>query len=180
MNFPQYLSIRILTSFTILLLMSALYPSIPKANAAACVPITSSPLIYQINRSNTQATLYFTPINDQIVSYTIIYGLNPGDERYSITFNSGISTGAISYTVNNLQPGVQYFYKVRSNTSCTYSHWSNWIGDKEVIASSVKGTSTSVIPVTGSDIFMPYLLLSLGIISLGLFFVRFSINKSYF
>src|SRR5437762_766685 len=103
----------------ILFLVVLFFPLTTKVYAdGECTPITAGPSLYQIDRKVTQDTLYFTPINDQIQSYTIIYGLKPEDERYSITFNSGVSTGAVTYTVNDLTPGVEYFYKVSATTSC--------------------------------------------------------------
>jgi len=115
-----------------------------------CDTITDPSLLYQIDRTPTQATLYFTPVsNDQVITYDIIYGLKAEDERYSITINQGPSTGAISSKINDLLPGVQYFYKVRGNTSCTSSPWSSWVGDKPVASGSSR--LTPGIPVTGSE-----------------------------
>jgi hypothetical protein len=122
---------------------------VPKSYADdPCTPITTTPDIYEINRVGSEATLYFVPVSDQIQSYTLMYGLQPEDERYSITINQGASTGAISYTVNNLEPGVEYFYKIRGDTGCTSSPWSSWVGDQ----TTVRGASDSAIPETGSTI----------------------------
>lgn len=112
-----------------------------------CAPITAAPDLYQINRTPTQDKLFFTPIaNDQVQTYTIIYGLKAEDERYSQTINQGPSSGAITYTINELTPGVQYYYKVRGSTSCTDSPWSTWVGDKAVATGSAQ---TVNVPVTG-------------------------------
>jgi len=168
MNIIKTLFKKYRAAYSMFFLMLLLCVFTVKANADACDPINTAPVIYQINRSGTQATLFFTPINDQLVSYTIAYGFNAGDARYNITFNPGASTGAISYTTNSLQPNVQYFYEVRSNTTCTFSPWSSWIGDKggKNIAIS---TPKSSIPVTGSNTLLTGVMLSFGAALFGLF-----------
>lgn len=138
---------RLLGAFIIVLALS--FSFVPKSYADdPCTTITTTPNIYQVTRVGSQATLYFAPVSDQVQSYSLIYGLQPEDERYSSTINQGPSSGAISYTVNNLEPGVEYFYKIRGDTSCTSSPWSSWVGDQ----TTVKGASDSAIPVTGATI----------------------------
>ncbi len=153
---------------------------VPKSFADdPCTTITDPPNLYQINRTakSTQATLFFTPIaNDQVQSYTIMYGLQPEDERYSITINQGPSTGAISTTVNDLQPDVPYFFKVSGNTSCVNSPWSSWVGDTPV----TKGSSTSApaVPVTGVETLYLWGIGSLLMIMSGFGLFAFSKRRS--
>lgn len=144
-----------------------------------CDPIANGPLLYQVNRTPTAATLYFTPINnDQVTNYAIIYGFKTEDERFSTTFNYGVSTGAISYTVNDLQPGVQYFYKVRGSTNCVQSPWSSWEGDKPVTS----GSSIAIpgIPVTGPESFIFWEILSVMTIFAGCGILIFSTRKPHY
>jgi|GEM_PF-5054424 len=144
-------SIKCIIIFAFFGILNTIY-HIPNAVYAddPCSPISNGPLLYEIDRVPTQATLFFTPAgNDQIQTYDIIYGFKAEDERYSVTFNQGVSTGAISYKINDLLPGIQYFYKVRGNTPCTSSPWSSWEGDKAVATGS--STLTPGIPVTGSE-----------------------------
>lgn len=141
-----------------------------------CTPLENPPLLYQINRTPNQATLFFSPIaTDQVQSYSIIYGYNSGDERFSITFDQGPTTGAISYTVNDLEPGMQYFYKVRGNTSCLQSPWSTWVGDKAVNSGS--SISVSNVPVTGPETIYLWGALPLLMIISGVGLFAFSTRK---
>lgn len=135
------------------LLFVAVFPLVPKVFAAdPCDQITDPPLLYEIDRASSSATLFFTPLNDdQVQTYTIIYGLKPEDERYSLTVNQGVSTGAISYKINDLLPGVAYSYKVSGATTCTSSPWSSWVTDKAVTKGIEKIIPTSALPVTGSE-----------------------------
>lgn len=137
-----------------------------------CAPITDPPNLYQIKRTSTQATLFFTPIaNDQVQSYTILYGLKPEDERYSITINQGPSTGAITATINDLQKGVPYYFKVMGNTSCVSSPWSSWVGDTVVKKSS---NTSPAVPVTGAETLYLWSACSFLLILSGLGFFVFS------
>lgn len=120
-----------------------------KALADDCFDVTETPNLYQIDRSSAQATLFFTPVNSQIQSYTIEYGLKAGESTYSTTFGSGQSSGAISATVNDLDPNFSYSFRVRSNTNCANSPWSGWVSDNFKPKSQVKGVST--MPAPGSN-----------------------------
>lgn len=158
----------------ILFFVGTLFAFVPKTFADdPCSAITNPPLLYQINRTPTQATLFFSPVTtDQVQSYTIIYGFKPEDERFSLTVNQGPSTGAISYAVNGLEPGVQYFYKVSGNTSCVNSPWSSWVGDKAVKTGS--SVATPGIPVTGHETMFLWGICSLLIIVSGFGLISFS------
>lgn len=117
--------------------------------ADGCKPVTQIPSIYQINRTSTQATLFITPISDPVISYSIAYGFQSGDERFGTTFNYGQSSGAISYTINNLDSTKHYYFKVRANNICSNGPWSVWVGDN----SNAVGTTiqSNKLPATGSD-----------------------------
>jgi len=166
--------------FFFLLLVSSIFFPVQKAFADPCT-IPNGPNLYQINRTSKQATLFFTPINDGIKSYSIVYGLKVDDEKYSITFNYGSSTGAVSYTINDLDPNFQYFFRVRANTSCTFSPWSAWVGDKHTSSSSQSSSvsaGVSGLPPPGSNAAMIAFLISLGLILSGLTLFKFSTSLS--
>ena len=82
---------------------------------------------------------------------TIFIGLLKGDftREFERMYFVTSTTGAISIAVNDLEPGVQYFYKVSGNTSCVQSPWSNWEGDKPVKSGS--SVATPGVPVTGPE-----------------------------
>ncbi|MDO8611030.1 MAG: ice-binding family protein [bacterium] len=92
-----------------------------------CIDIapTNSPNLFQIDRTGSKATLYFTPVNDHLSYYYIAYGLSPGDDRYGVTFTAGLSKGVVSYTINDLNPNLTYYFKVRGGNGCTPGGWSN-------------------------------------------------------
>ncbi len=160
--------------FFFLLLASSIFFPVQKAFADPCT-IPNGPNLYQINRTSKQATLFFTPINDGIKSYSIVYGLRVDDEKYGITFNSGSSTGAVSYTINDLDPNFQYYFRVRANTSCTSSPWSGWVGDKHVPSGKQpQEGAVAGIASPGSNIAFIASIAGFGIMFLGLILFKFS------
>lgn len=167
--------INLILLFTWFFILLIVILSPHRVHAQACLPVTAGPNLYQIDRANTKATLYFTPINTQIVSYTIEYGLKEGESSYSITFGSGSSTGAISYTVNELDSSFQYYFRVRSNTTCTNSPWSAWVGDKHTpaVQTQVQGVSGAV-PAPGSELIWIVAVLGIGSIIGGTYLIRSS------
>lgn len=156
----------------------------PQTFAQACTPLTTAPDLYQIDKTGNQDKLYFSPAPGTVTSYTIIYGLSEGDERYSTTFNYGSSTGAITYTVENLDPKTTYYFKVRANNSCSSSQWSEWVADQKVtttptaLANTGGGATTTGapkggIPATGSETVIAVIAGSALLILSGLFFFSF-------
>jgi hypothetical protein len=127
--------------------------SVPHA-FADCIPYVTAPNLYEVDRiSSTSAQLYFTPLNDNIQQYQIDYGLNSEDRRYSVVFSPGPSSGAVSYTVNGLDPAFTYYYSVSATNSCSGSPWSNWVSDTVASASAtlIPTSTPSNGPVTGSE-----------------------------
>lgn len=86
---------------------------------------TNSPDLFQIDRAGSKAVLYFTPANDYLSYYYVAYGLSPGDERFGVTFSSGLTSGVVTYTVNDLNPNTTYYFKVRGGNGCAPGPWSN-------------------------------------------------------
>lgn len=86
----------------------------------------------------------------------IDYGLSDGDRRYSVKFDYGQSTGAIAYTINNLDPAFRYYYSVSAINDCSQSPWSNWRSDTLTATESAKlsasdsGSLTPGLPSPGS------------------------------
>lgn len=165
---------------------------LPQASAQVCTPLTSAPNLYEVSRTSTSATLYFTPINDQVTGYTIIYGLNPEDERYSTSFSYGSSEGAVSYTVGGLDPQQTYYFKVRANNSCgSSSPWSSWVGDSYTPSDtslSAVGSESAVpttkpvggiqIPVTGPETGLSAMALPLAGIIIGFLLFKLPVKKT--
>jgi hypothetical protein len=86
---------------------------------------TSNPDLFQIDRAGSTAVLHFTPVNSNMTYYYIAYGLSPGSEQYGVTFPASPSTGAVTYTINDLNPNLTYYFKVRAGNICAPGGWSN-------------------------------------------------------
>lgn len=84
-----------------------------------------APNLFQIDTTETTAALYFTPINNAVSYYAVIYGLVKGDYLYGVSFNYGPYDGVISYTINELSPNTKYYFRVRAGNGCAVGKWSN-------------------------------------------------------
>jgi len=86
---------------------------------------TNNPNLFQIDRAGSKAVLYFSPVSDHLSYYYVAYGLSPGSEQYGVSFPAGLSTGVVSYTINDLNPSATYYFKVRGGDGCAPGGWSN-------------------------------------------------------
>ena len=112
-------------------------------------PPYSAPNLFQITTTQTQATLYFTPIHDNITYYFIAYGYTPGDLRFGTSFQWGPYDGVIDYTVNMLTPGTKYYFMVRGGNGCATGPWSASVSATSVDSSSSStATRTYYAPAT--------------------------------
>ncbi|MFO0704204.1 MAG: hypothetical protein U0525_05845 [Patescibacteria group bacterium] len=84
-----------------------------------------APDLFQINSKSNEATLFFTPLNQDVDHYDVIYGFAENDLRYSTKFDFGPYTGVIDYTVKDLDPWQTYYFKVRAGNGCAKGDWSN-------------------------------------------------------
>ena len=90
-----------------------------------------APELFQLNTTNSTATLYFTPVNDNTSKYFIAYGTRwVGDEEYGVEFNQGAYTGVLNYTVGDLAPNTTYYFKIRAGNGCMPGDWSNSLSAK--------------------------------------------------
>jgi hypothetical protein len=85
---------------------------------------TSNPNLFQINAMSTKVTLYFAPAGKPYSDYYISFGNGVKDEQYSAVFGLSNTTGAIYYTVNELNPNTIYSFKVRAGNGCAPGAWS--------------------------------------------------------
>jgi uncharacterized repeat protein (TIGR03803 family) len=94
---------------------------------------TGVPDLFQINRTGTTATLHFTPVNAKVRTYHVIFGYTENDERFGqigaeVTEES--NKGVQSITINHLDPGISYWFKVIPVNGCATGEWSNWLEAK--------------------------------------------------
>jgi len=99
--------------------------SSPSAPVCIDTAPTNNPDLFQIDRAGSKATLYFSPVNDHLSYYYVAYGFSPGDERFGVSFQSGLSSGVVNYTINDLNPNTTYYFKVRGGNGCAPGGWSN-------------------------------------------------------
>ncbi len=86
-----------------------------------------SPDLFQIDTTKNTAKLFFTPVNNAVDYYYIAYGFTEGDERFGVKFDKGYYDGVIDYTINELAPNTNYYFKVRAGNGCATGSWSNWM-----------------------------------------------------
>lgn len=86
--------------------------------------------LFQIDRNQSQATLYFTPVNDHVKHYHVVYGYKANDQRFgqlsaeaSVESNRGVQ----SITINHLEPNLNYWFAVIPVNGCAVGDWSNWL-----------------------------------------------------
>lgn len=86
-----------------------------------------SPDLFQIDTTKNTAKLFFTPVNNAVDQYYIAYGFTEGDERFGVKFDKGYYDGVIDYTINELAPNTNYYFRVRAGNGCATGSWSNWM-----------------------------------------------------
>lgn len=108
-------------------------PSAPSpAKAPTCtdaVPV-GEPDFFQINRNKSSATLFFTPVNDNVERYHVIFGLWQGDERFgslSTHVTKETNNGVQSLKISDLDPKSEYWFKVAPVNGCAVGTWSSWM-----------------------------------------------------
>lgn len=143
-------------------------PQIGTKALADCTTITGAPNLYQIDRGSSKATLFFTPVNNGVSKYVITYGTAIGAEQNSVMFSYGTSTGAVSYTVNDLDPSLKYYFKVRATSDCSSGPWSAWVGDNITPTPTSQAKSVATI-VAGANDVRNIALISIPMIVVGLF-----------
>lgn len=96
-----------------------------------------APHLFQIDRAKTTVFLHFTPVSNANEFY-ISYAEHAGAEAHGTLVNLG-REGVQSFLVEQLQPNVTYYFKVRANNGCMPGDWSNVFTSEPV---QVKAAST--------------------------------------
>jgi hypothetical protein len=84
----------------------------------------SAPNLYQINVTDTTATLYFAPGGGPYDKHYVAYGSGNNNEGNGAEFATSHSNGALTYEVKQLLPGGVYTFKVRGGNGCRPGAWS--------------------------------------------------------
>jgi hypothetical protein len=111
----------------LLLFWVLLSPSTSFAQACTDTAPSDAPNLYSVSMASSSATLYWVQPESQFDGYVISYGLTPGADAYTTTFEMGRSDGAVNYTVNELFPQTNYFFKVLATNGCAPGPWSNTV-----------------------------------------------------
>lgn len=77
-----------------------------------------APDLFQIDATKTSAKLYFTPVNNAVTGYTIIYGTERGRDDFGVSFPLGQYEGVIDFTINALNQDTKYYFRVRADNGC--------------------------------------------------------------
>ncbi len=115
-------------------------PGAPKAKAPVCANLPPQGFIdlFQIDVTDTKATLHFTPVNNNISEYFISYTLKKDEYMYGVNVPYGHSDGAIVYTINDLPPNSTFWVQVRAGNGCASGIWSNQVEFKTGTTSETK------------------------------------------
>lgn len=84
------------------------------------------PDLFQINATDTTATLYFTPLS-ATNKYQVSFSTKSGGEDYGAEVEL-LREGVQSYQVFMLQPNTTYYFKVRGQSGCANGEWSAAVG----------------------------------------------------
>lgn len=84
---------------------------------------SGSPNLFQVDVSQTQALLYFAPVQNAD-NYFIAYGYISGDQRFGVAL-VGQSSGVLSYTLNSLSQNTTYYIQTRAGNGCMPGSWGN-------------------------------------------------------
>jgi len=121
-------------------------PSAPTCNDAAP---GSAPVLIRVDRGENSATLYWTKAADPVSYYLVAYGTASGNYQYG---NPNVGDkNTTSYTVNNLNGGVTYYFAVRAGNGCRPGSFSNELSES-VTGGVVFGQAFGFFPgVLGID-----------------------------
>jgi hypothetical protein len=102
------------------------------AKALICADNTPAGIVdlFQIDRKDKTATLYFTPVSDHVNRYHVVFGHKDGEELYGQIFAeiTGESNDGVQVvTINELDPALQYSFQVMPVNGCAVGARSNWL-----------------------------------------------------
>ncbi len=113
--------------------------------------------IIKVVTTSTSATLYIKPAKGDSNKYKIYYGLNQFDNFITKFIKWDDSSDLIIHTINNLESGKQYFFKVKAYNGCADGEISHVIAEETLISDNIPyndniDMQSSVTTETGSNI----------------------------
>ena len=106
-----------------------------------------APNFYSISMASSTANLYFVQPSSEFDGYIISYGLTSSADNYSVKYPMSSINGANSYSVNNLFPNTNYYFKVRAVKGCAAGPWSQTLYTNLKGAGNLPETGPSWTPV---------------------------------
>lgn len=85
---------------------------------------TSEPDLFQVDVTNNQAKIFFTPVQGFANEYLITFGENEEALAHSSDVQLA-AEGVQSYDLYYLQPNTTYYLKVAAKNNCAVGDWSN-------------------------------------------------------
>lgn len=109
-----------------------LRPTLPESQSCGSTKPYGIVDLFQIDRSGSKATLFFTPSAAATRKYNVIFGHKDGEEHFGgISIDSqNENQGVQSLTVDHLDPHASYSFKILPTNGCAVGDWSNWLGSK--------------------------------------------------
>jgi hypothetical protein len=138
--------------------------SISETTSEASAPLCNDlkpfghPDLFQIDVTDSKATLFYTPINGSNSNYYISYSENVNTFQHGTETGQGFSTGVLSCNINFLKSNTTYYFKIRGQNGCTTGDWSNEMKIKtksagqNTVASYYKNSLVSHFSPLGSSV----------------------------
>ncbi len=127
----------------------------------------SAPDLYQIDTTQTTATLYFVPAQSPVTDHRVSYGTTTDANTTTALVGTGASTGALKYVVSGLTACTRYYFKVQGLNGCTNGDWSKTVG---ALTQGCTGSITPAptLPSTGAGpLVVPVGFMGIGALLIG-------------
>ena len=122
--------------------------------AQACTDVQpqGTPDLFQITSNTDSSTVFFTPILG-VDKYYLSYSTQESAEEHGAELSLN-SSGVQNFTIEHLQPGEIYYFKVRGQNGCAVGNWSRTVSAvttnrtgliNQALHDSFEVTETSVI-----------------------------------
>lgn len=107
------------------------------------------PNLYQLDSSQNEVTLYFTPVAGSD-SYYVRYGAESSANQYATNFAYSDMSGAVKYKIGSLQSNTKYYFTVRAGNGCAAGAWSNIVSAKTKSSSDSYSNENIVEKIVGT------------------------------
>lgn len=131
--------------------VSSSTPQPPGCGVSA--PGTAPWLFAAVPQSETSILLYFTPADDPLDHYSLLFGTASGNYEFGADNIGGKGTG--TYLVKSLRPNTTYYFKVRGGNGCAPGPWSQELAAKTKSFLSLTQLTTTDFDLTPNGTSVP-------------------------